>query len=84
MIVFGGGRGLGFDNDVWVLSGAGGSGETAVWRNLVADGALGSPPARHGHATAYDEASNRMIVFAGSGASDHNGVWVLAHANGLP
>src|SRR5205807_4899288 len=82
MIVFGGEQpSVNASNDVWVLSNANGVG-TPTWNTLSPTG--GPPPARAFHAAVYDAASNRMIVFGGSQASQlSNDVWVLSNANGF-
>jgi hypothetical protein len=87
MIVFGGfdaGIGEVDTNAVLLRANANGSGN---WSTLIADGAVGSPPARDAHTAVYDAANNRMIVFGGeilsSGVFTYlNDVWVLSDANG--
>jgi hypothetical protein len=49
-------------NDVWVLSNANGVNGTPTWKQLAPSGTL--PPARWGHAAAYDPINNRMIIYA--------------------
>ena len=84
MIVFGGGAGGNFTqvfHDVWVLSNANGLGGTPAWTKL-SPGGVG--PNVLFTSAVYDSTNNIMAVFGGStptGAS--NGVWTLAHANGL-
>lgn len=68
-------------NDVWVSSGISTS---LIFTPLVVTGSL--PPARYGHVSTYDSATNRMTVFggaAGNPASCMNDVWVLTGANGV-
>src|SRR5205807_3612889 len=76
---------LPYTNDVWLLSGANGSGATPSWSQAAT---AGSPPARAGHSAVYDPTTKAMIVFGGSGpGGDANGlfndVWVLANASGV-
>jgi hypothetical protein len=88
MIVFGGclGRCLPVGNDTWVLVNATGAGGAPTWQQLSPAGSL--PAARTWPAAVYDQANNRMIIFAGqdgsgSGGATYGDVWVLANANGL-
>ena len=88
MIVFGGCLGgcLPVANDTWVLVNATGAGGTPTWQQLSPTG--GPPAARTWPAAVYDQANNRMIVFAGqngsgSGGATYGDVWVLSNANGL-
>jgi len=86
VIVFGGLSNTGNTNAVWVLVNGDGVSTPAQWTNLIANGASGSPPGRHGHVAVYDGSSNRMIVFGGclGGCLPvANDVWVLTNANGL-
>ena len=71
----------GWYNDVWVLVDANGIG-TPQWLQLQP---TGTPPApRYYAGTAYDPASNRLIVVGGAGQGGYlDDVWVLTHANGL-
>jgi hypothetical protein len=74
-------------NDVWALTNANGLGGAPQWTNLIANGASGSPPARHGQKAVYDAANDRMMIFAGcEGFCDPitspGEVWVLANASG--
>ena len=77
-------------NDLWVLTHANGLGGTAVWDNLILDGAQGSPQHRYHHSAVYDVVHNRMTIYGGCGlnvASENclpiaNDVWVLSNANG--
>ena len=81
MVVFGGYDGS-FQNDVWVLSHANGSGGTPTWSLLTTSG--GPPAAREYHTAVYDTVSNSMIVFGGTNSSGSlNDAWVLSHANGI-
>ena len=52
-------------NDVWVLTNANGTAGAGIWTSLIAEGAVGSPPARWGAASAYDSANNRLMIFGG-------------------
>jgi RHS repeat-associated protein len=52
--------------DVWVLTGAGGAGDTPAWVALQPAGPL--PGRRFGHAAAFDAAARRMLVFGGTTA----------------
>ena len=72
-------------NDVWVLSNADGSSGTPAWTQLSPTG--GPPSARAYQASAYDEANNRLIIFAGDPnvgfcGGTVNDTWVLANADG--
>ncbi len=65
--------------DVWVLNNANGIG-TPAW-SLVSN----TGPSRHGQTTVYDQASNKLILFAGCSGGClpvNNDVWVLTNANG--
>src|SRR5262249_14885269 len=65
-------------NDVWVLTNANASEETTpIWIQLDPTGNV--PPVRAGHATVYDFASDRLIVFGGHTDAD---VFVLNNASG--
>jgi hypothetical protein len=87
MTVFGG---TGFVNGVcqqsgavWTLSNANGRGGTPVWKNLVAEGAPGSPDGRSFHTAVYDGSTNTMTIFGGdSNTAALGDTWVLSHANG--
>jgi hypothetical protein len=75
-------------NSVWTLSNANGLGGAPVWKNIIPNGAAGSPAKRDGHIAVYDTANNRMIIFGGNantptGFPQHPDVWVLANANGV-
>lgn len=65
-------------NDVWALS----LGDNPQWTQLAPSGT--APAARWGHATAYDKANNRMIIFSGQVGSDSstgtifNDVWAMS------
>lgn len=74
------------ENDVWVLVNANGLSGASHWLRLIQNGTAGSPPARSGHSTVYDQANNRLIVFGGCSGNcvpALNDVWVLSNANGL-
>jgi sugar lactone lactonase YvrE len=82
MIVMGGGLNSGLLADVWVLFNANGLGGPPAWHRVGAQGT--QPPPRANHVSAYDGATNRMIVVGGhDGRSELDDVWVLSHANGL-
>ena len=87
MIFFGGLNPSGkVQNDVWVLVNANGLSGAPHWIRLIQSGAAGSPPARSGHATVYDETHNKLIIFGGCSGTcvpALNDVWVLSNANGL-
>lgn len=76
MIVFGGQTGDGAapaSSEVWALSLAG----TPAWTKLNPAGP--GPPARWGHAAAYDAARDRMLVFGGgAGTSLYADTWALS------
>jgi hypothetical protein len=84
MTVFGGGLGTPgtCTNDVWVLDGANGHGGSPTWLPVSPSGILPSP--RVHAASAYDPATNSLIVFGGNNCSKSyfNDVWVLSNANG--
>jgi galactose oxidase-like protein len=84
MIVFGGFRnGIGYVNDLWILSDANGVGATPSWAEIAPGGIV--PPGRGYHSAVLDVASNRMIVFGGYGGNNGvlNDVWVLSNASGV-
>jgi hypothetical protein len=92
MVVFGGRSNTSTNdtNAVWTLSNANGLGGSPRWKNIVANGAAGSPAKREDHSAIYDMTNNRMTIFGGSGSEPSqtsfpgfNDVWVLANANGL-
>ncbi len=77
-------------NDTRSLSNANGLIAPSTWSTLATAG--GPPPIRSAHTAVYDQANNRMIIFAGTNLihtccpyseSDYNDVWVLSNANGL-
>jgi hypothetical protein len=91
MIAFGGGLAFfGTDqNDTRILSNANGLTSPSTWTTLSTWG--GAPGIREEHRAIYDEANNRMTIFAGSNLittccpyviNDYNDVWVLSNANG--
>ncbi len=85
MIVFGGATASGVRNDVYVLRNA--DAATGTIPEWVALSPAGTPPAARTHAvTAYDPASNRLIVFGGDDGAVTPTVfadtWVLTNANG--
>ncbi len=90
LILFGGNRNVGncnfHSNDTWILTNANGLGGTPAWTQLSPTGT--PPSARSLHRAVYDAATNRLIVFGGSGSCNEasamkNDVWVLTNANGL-
>lgn len=83
LIVFAGEDSTGsVNNDVWVLSGANGSGGAPAWTQLSPSG--GPPTARVAQTAVYDATNNRMTIFGGDSATALLGdVWVLSDANGL-
>jgi hypothetical protein len=89
MMIFGGNRAFfGTNlNDVRVLTNANGLGGTPQWIPLSP---IGTPPApREMARTAYDQNTNRLILFGGaqfpssSSSTVFNDVWILSNANGL-
>lgn len=76
-------------NDTRLLSNANGTVGPSTWTTLSTVG--GPPPIRDEHTAIYDQASNRMTIFAGHNAittccpyviSDYNDLWTLSNANG--
>lgn len=74
-------------NDTRTLSNANGVASPSTWSTLSTAG--GPPPIRNQHTAVYDQANNRMTIFAGTNyiccpnhQIDKNDVWVLANANG--
>jgi hypothetical protein len=68
-------------NDVWRLTGAGGT--NLSWTRMNPTGTAPAP--RLWHSAVYDSASNRMIVFGGGlghTSPCQNDVWILTNANG--
>ncbi len=91
MISFGGQQGFfGTDqNDTRLLSNANGTISPSTWATLSTVGS--APPIRDEHTAIYDQASNRMTIFAGHNLirtccpyviSDYNDLWTLSNANG--
>ncbi len=84
MTVFGGGLGTPgtCTNDVWVLDGANGQSGSPTWLPVSPSGILPSPRLRA--ASAYDPATNSLIIFGGNNCakSYFSDVWVLSNANG--
>ncbi len=72
MVLFGGADGTYGYNDTWSLDL-----NTLTWLRLSPSGTL--PPARFAHATVYDSAEHRMVIFGGSnyGQPFLNDVWAL-------
>jgi len=84
MIIFGG-NSQGYtkkraDLDVWRLLPSASLSGVQNWVPVYPGGS--NPHQRWGHFAAYDQGSNRMIVFAGTGSDTYSDVWVLTHANG--
>jgi hypothetical protein len=76
-------NGFNFSADVWLLTNADGLGGVPAWSKLAARGT--PPPGRNNSVIAYDESTNRLMLF--SGCSDNcrtlfNDVWVLTNADG--
>jgi hypothetical protein len=76
-------------NDTRTLSNANGLVSPSTWTTLATVG--GPPPIRDEHTAVYDQANNRMTIFAGHRLvstccpyviSDYNDTWVLSNANG--
>lgn len=75
-------------NDTRILSNANGSSSPSTWSTLSV---AGSPPGiRSGHTAVYDEANDRLMVFAGTNlvsccytVNDYDDTWVLADASGF-
>lgn len=71
-----------FLSDVWLLSGANGTGKTSSWRQLSPQGT--APAARYGPASGYDSKNNRMIIASGNTAGGILGdTWVLENADAM-
>jgi len=73
-----------FWNAVWVLANANGNG-TPAWIQAVVENAPGSPGRRYGPSSAYDPATNRMIIYAGQPeylSTFFTDVWLLRDADG--
>jgi hypothetical protein len=73
-----------YANDLWVLKDANGLGNPE-WLQLIPDAEAGSPPKGAYPAWAYDQQTNRLIVFGGM---DENfmlrpgDIWILSNADG--
>jgi hypothetical protein len=68
-VLFGGRTGSGYLNDTWEWNGT-------AWTQRTLTGASGSPPARYGHAMAYDAARGTTILFSGNdGTGQRNDTW---------
>jgi hypothetical protein len=73
MVVFGGGTGTAYVNDVWAMSLVG----TPAWTEMTPSGT--PPSARYLHSGIYDPVRDRMVVFGGySGSSGLNDVWAMS------
>jgi len=72
IVVFGGGTSSATYNDLWLLDLT-----ENTWVRAVVSG--DPPPARAGHAMAYDEAARQILVFGGSNGigDDFNDTWRL-------
>jgi hypothetical protein len=70
MVVFGGRHVPQYFNDTWAFDLA-----SQTWSQLD-DGSAGPPP-RYGHAVAYDDATDRLIVYGGSNGAALNDVWAF-------
>jgi hypothetical protein len=83
MMVFGGALGVPGPcaNDYWILKQANTVGGTSTWLSVTPSGT--PPAARDRHSSAYDPATNSLIVFGGFNCTStyFNDVWVLANAN---
>lgn len=83
MMVFGGGTGSPNSclNDYWILKQANKVGGTPTWVSVAPSGT--APAAREQQASAYDSATNSLIVFGGFNCTStyFNDVWVLSNAN---
>ncbi len=83
MMVFGGATGYPGPcvNDYHVLENANTQGGTPTWVTVNPSGSL--PAARELHASAYDPATNTVIIFGGfnCGTTVFNDVWILKNAN---
>ena len=76
LVFFGGSNGTMNQNDVWALTGLGG---TPAWGLLSPSGT--PPAARQYHSAVYDAVNDRMVVFGGStGMGTLNDVWALSFA----
>ena len=72
MVVFAGGDGTHYLNDLWALTLSG----IPTWSMLVPSGSL--PMGRFAHSAIYDPVRDRMVMFAGYGASGvRDDVWAL-------
>ena len=83
LIVFAGNSAAGLLNDVWVLSSASSASGSPSWTQLTPSG---TPPAvRRSQVSAYDAASNRLVVYGGINSSNQilSDYWVLTNANGV-
>lgn len=82
LTIYGGDAGRTLFSDVWVLSGANGSGTSASWTQLAPTGT--PPAARTGHTATYDSVNDRMTIFGGTnGTKTLSDSWVLTSANGV-
>ncbi len=92
MVTFGGGLAFyGTDqNDTRILSNANGVPSPSSWNSLSLAGPL--PGIRETQTAVYDQANDRMTLFAGTdlittccpyAQSDYNDTWVLSHATGI-
>jgi hypothetical protein len=70
-------------NDLWILTGANGTG-TPAWQQVIPQGAAGSPPPRGATSSFYNSVTNRLVIFGGEDqfGTVFNDVWVLGGADG--
>jgi hypothetical protein len=69
-----------FLSDVWLLSGANGTGKTSSWKELSPQGT--APPARYGPATGYDSTNNILMIAGGQTPEGLLGdTWLLQNAD---
>ena len=86
LTIFAGYSGSANLTDMWVLTNADGTGGTPQW---ILQSPTGTPPAAGlNFSTAYDQGSNRMILFGGftcctAPSPIFNETWILANANGV-
>jgi RHS repeat-associated protein len=83
MIIFGGRRASAeYFNDIWVLTNANGLGGASQWIQLSPAGT--GPGPRYYVSSAYDEGSNRLMIWTYSQVDpSQSDVWILSNANGL-
>ena len=69
------------DNSVWILTNANGLGASS-WIEATPSGVAGSPAPRVNPSLAYDQTSNRMILFGGGNCGNFQDYWILLNADG--